>query len=90
MDRNVLMAQLLSRLAAVLAEFDDTGFAPFVERWNAPEEEERQLGLERYDGPLIDVTPGEMATADEVVKLVAEVAVALDAGEDVQQELGCA
>jgi len=35
MDRNALMAQLLSRLAAVLAEFDDTGFAPFVERWNA-------------------------------------------------------
>ncbi|MYM89715.1 biotin--[acetyl-CoA-carboxylase] ligase [Rugamonas sp. FT82W] len=35
MDRNQLMAALLSRLAAVLAEFDDTGFAPFTERWNA-------------------------------------------------------
>ena len=35
MDRNQLMATLLSRLAAVLAEFDDTGFAPFCERWNA-------------------------------------------------------
>lgn len=35
MDRNALMAALLSRLAAVLAEFDDTGFAPFVDRWNA-------------------------------------------------------
>jgi len=35
MDRNELVAMLLSRLAAVLAEFDDTGFAPFVERWNA-------------------------------------------------------
>jgi BirA family biotin operon repressor/biotin-[acetyl-CoA-carboxylase] ligase len=35
MDRNQLMAALLSRLAAVLAEFDDTGFTPFVERWNA-------------------------------------------------------
>ncbi len=34
MDRNGLMAALLSRLAAVLAEFDDTGFAPFAERWN--------------------------------------------------------
>ncbi|GJJ00264.1 biotin--[acetyl-CoA-carboxylase] ligase [Duganella rhizosphaerae] len=34
MDRNQLMAALLSRLAAVLAEFDDTGFAPFAERWN--------------------------------------------------------
>lgn len=34
MDRNTLMATLLSRLAAVLAEFDDTGFAPFCERWN--------------------------------------------------------
>jgi BirA family biotin operon repressor/biotin-[acetyl-CoA-carboxylase] ligase len=29
------VAALLSRLAAVLAEFDDTGFAPFCERWNA-------------------------------------------------------
>ena len=35
MDRNELVALLLSRLAAVLAEFDDTGFAPFRERWNA-------------------------------------------------------
>lgn len=34
MDRNALLAALLSRLAAVLAEFDDTGFAPFCERWN--------------------------------------------------------
>jgi BirA family biotin operon repressor/biotin-[acetyl-CoA-carboxylase] ligase len=35
MDRNALMAALLSRLAAVLAEFDATSFAPFVDRWNA-------------------------------------------------------
>lgn len=35
MERNALVASLLSRLAGVLAEFDDTGFAPFVERWNA-------------------------------------------------------
>lgn len=35
MDRNELVALLLSRLAAVLAEFDDTGFAPFRDRWNA-------------------------------------------------------
>jgi len=35
MDRNALLAQLLSRLCAVLAEFDDTGFAAFTERWNA-------------------------------------------------------
>ena len=34
MERSELMAALLSRLAAVLAEFDDTGFAPFAERWN--------------------------------------------------------
>jgi BirA family transcriptional regulator, biotin operon repressor / biotin---[acetyl-CoA-carboxylase] ligase len=34
MDRSDLMAALLSRLAAVLAEFDDTGFSPFAERWN--------------------------------------------------------
>ncbi|WP_374358777.1 biotin--[acetyl-CoA-carboxylase] ligase [Pseudoduganella danionis] len=35
MPRQQLVAALLSRLAAVLAEFDDTGFAPFCERWNA-------------------------------------------------------
>ena len=35
MERNLLVATLLSRLAGVLAEFDDTGFAPFCERWNA-------------------------------------------------------
>ncbi|MBR7636497.1 biotin--[acetyl-CoA-carboxylase] ligase [Janthinobacterium lividum] len=35
MERNTLVAALLSRLAGVLAEFDDTGFAPFTERWNA-------------------------------------------------------
>jgi len=35
MDRNTLLAQLLSRLCAALAEFDDTGFAAFTERWNA-------------------------------------------------------
>jgi BirA family biotin operon repressor/biotin-[acetyl-CoA-carboxylase] ligase len=34
MDRNELMAALLNRLASVLAEFDDTGFAAFTERWN--------------------------------------------------------
>lgn len=35
MERNTLVAALLSRLAGVLAEFDDTGFAPFAQRWNA-------------------------------------------------------
>jgi BirA family biotin operon repressor/biotin-[acetyl-CoA-carboxylase] ligase len=35
MDRNALLGQLLSRLAAVLAEFDDVGFTAFAERWNA-------------------------------------------------------
>jgi BirA family biotin operon repressor/biotin-[acetyl-CoA-carboxylase] ligase len=35
MDRNALLAQLLSRLCAVLAEFDDTGFMAFTDRWNA-------------------------------------------------------
>jgi BirA family biotin operon repressor/biotin-[acetyl-CoA-carboxylase] ligase len=34
MDRNALMGALLNRLSAVLAEFDDTGFAAFAERWN--------------------------------------------------------
>jgi len=34
MERNALMAALLSRLAVVLEEFDGAGFAPFRERWN--------------------------------------------------------
>jgi BirA family transcriptional regulator, biotin operon repressor / biotin---[acetyl-CoA-carboxylase] ligase len=34
MDRNALMGALLNRLSAALAEFDDTGFAAFTERWN--------------------------------------------------------
>ena len=34
MDRNALMGALLNRLSAALAEFDDTGFAAFAERWN--------------------------------------------------------
>ncbi|MES2261818.1 MAG: biotin--[acetyl-CoA-carboxylase] ligase [Pseudomonadota bacterium] len=34
MDRNQLMAALLNRLAGTLAEFDDTGFAAFTDRWN--------------------------------------------------------
>lgn len=34
MDRDQLMAALLGRLAAALAEFDDTGFTAFSERWN--------------------------------------------------------
>jgi BirA family biotin operon repressor/biotin-[acetyl-CoA-carboxylase] ligase len=35
MDRSQLVAALLNRLSATLAEFDDTGFAAFTERWNA-------------------------------------------------------
>lgn len=35
MDHNQLMAVLLNRLSAALAEFDDTGFAAFSSRWNA-------------------------------------------------------
>jgi BirA family biotin operon repressor/biotin-[acetyl-CoA-carboxylase] ligase len=35
MDRNLLMATLLNKLANVLIEFDANGFAPLRERWNA-------------------------------------------------------
>ena len=34
MDRNALMAALLNRLTAALAEFEQTGFAAFSARWN--------------------------------------------------------
>ncbi len=49
MDRSVLVATLLSRLAAVLAEFDDTGFAPFRERWNA---------LQGWRGQAVNILDG--------------------------------
>ena len=40
------------------------------------EEEFAETGLEGDDGAVVDVTPGEMAAAGDVVELVAEVAVA--------------
>ena len=39
------------------------------------EEQETEAGLEGHDGAVVDVAPGEMAAAGDVVELVAEVAV---------------
>ncbi|WEF31108.1 biotin--[acetyl-CoA-carboxylase] ligase [Pseudoduganella chitinolytica] len=68
MDRNVLVATLLSRLAAVLAEFDDTGFAPFMDRWNA---------LQGWRGAAVNILDhgavvqhGRAAGVDEAGRLV--------------------
>ena len=68
MDRNALMATLLSRLAAILAEFDDTGFAPFTERWNA---------LQAWQGESVNILDhgavvqhGRAAGVDELGRLV--------------------
>ncbi|CDG85252.1 biotin--[acetyl-CoA-carboxylase] ligase [Janthinobacterium agaricidamnosum] len=49
MERNDLMAALLNRLAALLAEFDDTGFAAFGERWNR---------LHAYQGKAVKILDG--------------------------------
>ena len=49
MERAELVAQLLSRLAAALAEFDDTGFAAFSERWNR---------LHAHRGQTVDIVDG--------------------------------
>ena len=68
MDRNQLMAALLSRLAAVLAEFDDTGFAPFAERWNALHD------CQGKDVVLLDngavVQQGRAAGVDDIGRLL--------------------
>src|SRR5215469_2387299 len=55
------------------------------------EEQLGKAGLKGDDGAVIDVAPGEVASAEEVVELVAEVAVAdarfPEVGSDVQGEL---
>ena len=48
---------------------------------------QRDLGIHGDERSGIDITPIEMASHIEVVKLVTEVAVMPDAGEEVQQEL---
>jgi BirA family biotin operon repressor/biotin-[acetyl-CoA-carboxylase] ligase len=68
MDRNELVAQLLSRLAAVLAEFDDTGFAPFCERWNALQAW-RGAAVNIVDNDAI-VLQGRTAGVDDVGRLL--------------------
>ncbi len=49
MDRNRLMAALLDRLAAVLAEFDGAGFGPFSARWNR---------LHAHQGRIVTIEDG--------------------------------
>lgn len=72
MDRNDLMAALLSRLAAVLAEFDDTGFAAFSERWNA---------LHAWQGQFVAIVDngqtlhsGRAAGVDDIGRLLLDTA----------------
>ncbi|WP_090187325.1 MULTISPECIES: biotin--[acetyl-CoA-carboxylase] ligase [unclassified Duganella] len=68
MDRNQLMAALLSRLAAVLAEFDDTGFAPFTERWNALHAWQGKEVMLLDDGAVIQ--QGRAAGVDAIGRLL--------------------
>jgi len=68
MDRNQLMAALLSRLAAVLAEFDDTGFAPFIARWNALHAWQGQQVVLLDDGVVLQ--QGRAAGVDEIGRLL--------------------
>jgi len=72
MDRNDLMAALLSRLAGVLAEFDDTGFAAFSERWNA---------LHAWQGQVVSIVDngrtlhsGRAAGVDDIGRLLLDTA----------------
>lgn len=85
MDRNELMAALLNRLSAVLAEFDDTGFAAFSERWNRlqawhgqtvrildhgePLHEGRTAGVDGAGRLLLDTPQGRVAVLSGDVSL---------------------
>lgn len=85
MDRNELMAALLNRLTAVLAEFDDTGFAAFAERWNRlqawhgqavrildhgePLYEGRTAGVDGAGRLLLDTAQGRVAVLSGDVSL---------------------
>jgi BirA family biotin operon repressor/biotin-[acetyl-CoA-carboxylase] ligase len=85
MDRNELVARLLTRLAAVLAEFDDTGFAPFCERWNALQawrgeqvnildngnvvQQGRAAGVDEHGRLLLDSPQGRVAVLSGDVSL---------------------
>ena len=70
MERNTLVAALLSRLAGVLAEFDDTGFAPFTERWNALHAwQGKQVNI-LDDGKLLQ--QGMAAGVDQLGRLLLE------------------
>ena len=73
MDRNALMAALLSRLAAVLAEFDATGFAPFVDRWNALHAWHGQDVVLLDDGQVLQ--QGRAVGVDAIGRLLLDTAV---------------
>ena len=70
MERNTLVAALLSRLAGVLAEFDDTGFAPFTERWNALHAWQGKPVRILDDGQLLQ--QGVAAGVDQLGRLLLE------------------
>ncbi|KQQ33802.1 biotin--[acetyl-CoA-carboxylase] synthetase [Duganella sp. Leaf126] len=72
MDRNALVAALLSRLAAVLAEFDDTGFMPFAERWNALHAWHGRDVVLLDDGQLLQ--QGRAAGVDAIGRLLLDTA----------------
>src|SRR5208282_2901122 len=59
------------------------------QRRQRPAHPQRDLGVHGDQRRGIHVTPIEMAGHVEVIKLVTKVAVVTDAGEDVQQQLGC-
>lgn len=72
MDRNELMAALTSRLAAVLAEFDDTGFAPFAQRWNTLHAWQGRDVTLLDDGKVIQ--QGRAAGVDDIGRLLLDTA----------------
>jgi len=85
MERNALLGLLLSRLSAVLAEFDDVGFAAFTERWNAVQAWRGQqvnildrgniqqqglaAGVDEYGRLLLDTPAGRVAVLSGDVSL---------------------
>jgi BirA family biotin operon repressor/biotin-[acetyl-CoA-carboxylase] ligase len=72
MDRNRLMGALLDRLAAVLAEFDGAGFAPFSARWNRLHAHQDQVVTIHDQGQVIH--EGRAAGVDEQGRLLLDTA----------------
>jgi BirA family biotin operon repressor/biotin-[acetyl-CoA-carboxylase] ligase len=72
MDRNALMAALLTRLTDTLTAFDAHGFAPLAARWNRLHAHQGELVriLEQRDGETVELHAGRAAGVDDSGRLL--------------------